>query len=85
MRYWISGTLRHGCSSILRDKKATVESVYTVQDLCHEYFLPASLDLDLILVRELTGNFCYINHSLAQTHIRTHLFLALSIFGTHYT
>jgi len=44
---WVSGTLRHGHSFILRDKKATVESVYAVQDCrsasrCRVYVASAS-------------------------------------------
>jgi len=43
-------------------------------------FRQTSLHLDLMLLRELTGNFCYSKHSPTQTHICTHLYLALSIF-----
>ena len=42
-------------------------------------FRQTSLHLDLMLVRELTGNFCYINHSPTQMHICTYFFVPRTV------
>ena len=43
MGLWISRTFRHGCSSIPRDKKVTVQFVYVVQDHSQPVLLSNSL------------------------------------------